>query len=135
LAGVAEPASYTWTFSSSPAAVGSMLAYAGVSSSSPIQTSAAQVAASKLITAPAVTTSVSGSMLVGFFGIARQATISQPAGMGELTEITSPGTVTYPVAGESAEELRSSAGDTAPRVATSTVSGPNIGQVLVLNPA
>ena len=130
-----EPSAYTWSFSTQPAAVGSMLAYSGVAPGSPIQTSGATIASSKLITAPSVVVSVPNSVLVGFFGVARLGTIVEPAGMAELTEVASPTTVTYPVTGESAGELRALTGDTGARVATSSSSGPNIGQVIVLNPA
>ncbi|MGH3507107.1 MAG: hypothetical protein ACRDO2_07875 [Nocardioidaceae bacterium] len=130
-----EPSEYTWTFSTRPAAVGSMLTYSGVSSSGPIQTSDAATASSKLITAPSVTTSAPYAMLVGFFGVARLSTIAEPPSMTELTEVAAPPTVSYPVTGESAGELRTVVGNTGTRVATSSISGPNIGQIVVLNPA
>jgi hypothetical protein len=136
LADATEPGSYTWTFSAKPAAVGSMFAYAGVSTTSPIQTSAGQITAKdKSITAPTVTTTAPGSMLVDVFGVARLATITNPTGMPELTQIASPSGTTYPMTAESAGELGAGTGSTGARIATSSVSGPNIGQAVVLNPA
>ena len=67
------------------------------------------------------------------FGIAKTSPILGPIGMQELSEVSSPSSLDYPVTGESAQELRSVAGPTGARVATSTLSGPNIGQAIVLN--
>lgn len=50
----------------------------------------------------------------------------------ERTETTSPSTVTYPVTGSTADRAQAAAGATGDLVATSTVSGPNIGHSLVL---
>ena len=128
-----EPTSYTWNLSLSRGAVGTMLAYSGVSSGTPIATSAAQVASSKSITSPSVTIGSPGAMLVGFYAIAKLSTITQPGGMTELTEVASPTTVAYPVTDESSHEVRGVVGPSGVRVATSTQSGPNIGQAIVLN--
>ena len=128
-----EPTSYTWNLSLARGAVGTMLAYSGVSASTPVATSAAQVASSKSITSPSVTIGSPGAMLVGFYAIAKLSTIAEPSGMSELTEVGSPSTVDYPVTNESSHEVRGVAGPSGVRVASSTQSGPNIGQVIVLN--
>ncbi len=135
-AGSSEPASYVWQFSAKPAAVGTMLAYSGVSSGSPVQASGALSSSSgKTITAPTVTTTAPGSLLVAAFTTARFATLTSPTGMTEAAAVISSNTVKWPASSEVSTETRSTAGATGPRVATSTMSGPSIGQSIVLNPA
>ncbi|MGH8894603.1 MAG: hypothetical protein ACRDWY_15060 [Actinomycetes bacterium] len=135
VATVGEPGSYTWTFGARPAAVGSLLVFAGASSSGPVEDSGGQVTAkSASITAPSVSASA-GSFVIGLVGVARSATITQPTGTSELTEVTSPSGVTYPITGETAGRTQSSGGPTGALVAQATVSGPNIGHVVVLRSA
>lgn len=131
-AGPAEPATFTWSFGARPAAVGSVLAYAGVSSTDPVEDSGGLVTAkSTAVTAPSVSASA-GAAVVALFGVARSTSISPPGGTMERTETTSPSTVTYPVTGSTADRAQAAAGATGDLVATSTVSGPNIGHSLVL---
>jgi hypothetical protein len=136
LAAAAEAANYTWRFSAKPSAVGSMLSWAGVSGSSPIDAAAAQVTEkSTSVTAPSVTTTSLGTVVVGLYGVARAATLDNPAGAAELTEVTSPAGAAFPMTGESSSEVSAVAGPTGPRVARSSVAGPNIGQLVALRPA
>ena len=127
-----DPASWTWTFGAKPAAVGEILAFAGVSTSDPVASSAGQVnASSTAVTAPSVTAQT-GDAVVGLFGIARSVTVTPPSGSTEAAEVTSPSGVTYPMTGEAAERLATTAGSTGPLVATSSLSGPSIGHSVVL---
>ncbi len=131
-----EPPSYVWQFSAKPGAVGTMLAYSGVSASGPIQVSNGQSSSTgKTITAPSVTTTAADSLLVAVFTTARFATLTSPAGMSEVAAVVSPGTVKWPASSEVSAEPRPSSGPTGARDASSTMSGPSIAQSIVLNPA
>jgi hypothetical protein len=136
VAGAAEPAGYTWTFSAKPAAVGTVLDYAGVSTSAPVQASGATVTTTNSLSigAPSVTTTTPNSLLLGLFGLARAGTITPPSGMAERTDVTSPAGLAFQSTGETADQLQAAAGPTGARVATSSFSGPSVGQSVVLNP-
>jgi hypothetical protein len=127
-----DPTGWTWTFGAKPAAVGEILAYAGVSTSDPVRSSAGEVnASSTAVTAPSVTAQA-GDAVVGLFGVARSASVAPPPGSTEVAEVTSPAGVTYPMTGEAAQVLATTAGSTGPLVATSSASGPGIGHSIVL---
>ena len=80
LVGANPPASYTWSFSVSSTASGVVLAYSGVDQAQPVETSSSQANASgAAIAAPSVDGSA-GSMLIGFFGTATNATFTPPTG-------------------------------------------------------
>ena len=127
-----DPASWTWSFSAKPAAVGTILAYSGVSTSAPVASSGGLAATSTAVTAPAATTQTAGDLVVGLFGVARTAAVAPPAGLTEVAEVTSPAGLTYPMTAEAAHVTPAAPGSTAALVATSTVSGPNVGQTIVL---
>ena len=130
-----EPAGYTFGFSSSAGATALVSAYSGVSTTAPIDThSGSANAASAQITAPAVTTTVPGTRLVGLFAIASSTSITPPSGMTERAEATA-ATSTYKITGETADTALSSAGSTGPRVATASRSTKNIGQLIALRPS
>jgi hypothetical protein len=63
-----EPASYTFTWNTSDEAVGAMLAYRGVNTSSPIQTWGWSSGSSNAPTAPSVTTTSANTTVVRLFG-------------------------------------------------------------------
>ena len=131
-----EPGALTFSFSAKPAAVGSMLAYSGVSGSTPVSASAGQATSSgHAITAPSVNAAQSGSMLVTLFSTVRRVALTNPPAMSELTEVASPAGVTYPVTGEAAGQLLSSVGATGTRVATSSNTGSSLGTSILLAPA
>ena len=130
-----EPTAHTWRFGAKPAAVGSILAYSGASTTSPVEATAAQVTAKATsITAPSVTASA-GSAVVGLFGIARIGTVTPPPGTAERAEVSSPPTVAYPMTGEVSDRTQSASGATGALVAEASTIGPNIGQVVVLRGA
>ena len=136
VAGSSEPASYTWTFERRPPAVGSILAYSGVSTPDPIEASSGQAnPRSSMVTAPSVTTQSPGAFVVGLFAVNKDAEISPPTGMTERSEVSSPGTEQYPVTGETADVEQATAGASGDKVATSTVNAPSIGQLVALRPA
>ena len=78
-----DPASDTFTISSSGRAAVAMLAYRGVDSLNPIAAQGGQAnASSKNVVAPSISPAVADTMLVGFFGSSRaNLTISAPASM------------------------------------------------------
>jgi len=136
VAGGAEPATYTWAFDRRPPAVGSILAYSGVSTSDPIEASSGQVnPASRSVTAPSVTTSSPGALVVGLFAVNKGATFTAPVGMAERSDVSSPGTVAYPVTGGTADVVRATAGASGAKVATSSATGQSVGQLIALRPA
>jgi len=129
----AEPAQWTWTFGAKPAAVASILAYSGVATSGPVESVDGTVTTkSTAITAPSVTTTSAGDMVVGLFGVARAAAITPPPQMTERTQVASPAGVTYPMTAETADVLEASPVTTPAFLATASVSGPNIGHTVVL---
>jgi hypothetical protein len=63
-AGESEPASYTWTFSTSSRMVGGITTFSGVDTEFPIHAHDAVLTAATSVTAPSVTTTVPGCMLI-----------------------------------------------------------------------
>ena len=137
VAGGGEPSSYTWTFGGKTGVAGAMLAYSGVDTTNPIDAHSGQAGTTKSvsITAPSVTATVSGDMLVGLFGIHAQHTIAPAASMVERTDIAQVKGGGQKVTSETADALLSTAGATGARVATADSSGYGIGQLIALKPA
>jgi len=134
VAGAGEPAA-TFTLSSSQAAAGGILAYAGVNTASPIDASGGSInGSSSSIAAPSITTTVAGDEIVGLFGIGSNTTIAPPADMTEHGEAVS-NAGTYKVDSESADVVAAAAGATGPRTATAAASAASIGQLIALRPA
>lgn len=135
LATASEPVSYTWGFNKPRNAVGTILAYDGVSATSPIQASSGQVnAASRSMTAPSLSTTTPGAVMVGLFGLAKRATVTPATGMTERSEVVSPTTVSAAATGETADRVQAQPGATGPQVATASSGGVNIGQLVALTP-
>jgi hypothetical protein len=126
-----EPSSYRWGFNQNRAASGSILAYTGVSTATPVETFSGGTGSSATITAPSATTTSNGAMVVGAFSIANGATVTPPAGMTERGEVAS----STKIRTEVADGLQRTAGPTGARSATATSSGANVGQLLVLHPS
>lgn len=130
----AEPASYTFTLSSSGRAVGIIAAYRGVDTANPIDVAGGQANSSaSTITAPSVTASVSGGTLVALFSIATGTTISAPAGMNLRGSDTSG--AASGIAMGLADQYLAASGATGTRGASAGSSAVNVGQLLVLRPA
>jgi hypothetical protein len=131
-----EPSSYGWTFSTRTSSVAAaVLAYEGVDPLAPVDASNGQPnPTSSSITAPSLTSSAPDAMLVGVFGMASNATITEPEGMTERTEVLQSAGPDKLVL-SSAEQLHASATATGPRTATTTPkTGVSIGQLLALRP-
>jgi hypothetical protein len=132
--GPSEPASYTWSLSSSQAAAGGIIAYAGVSTVTPVDVHGGQInAASTSVTAPSITTTRPGGQLVGFFGTAGNTAFTAPAGMAERGDVVS-NAGTYKVTLEGADQALSTTGATGTRVARAGTSTANVGQLIALAP-
>jgi hypothetical protein len=135
IAGAAEPASYTFTLSAARGAAGGIVAYAGVDGANPIEASSGAVAAASSVTAPAVTTTGTGRMIVGLFGVAPDRTVTPPAGMTERHEATATSTPGQKVTTESADVVQAAAGSTGGKTAAfSGAAGRLVGQLVALRP-
>ena len=133
LAGANEPAGYSFAISAPKSAAGGILAYAGVNTANPIAAHAGRVnPASSSVTAPSLTTTAPGAMLVFFAGARPVATFTPPTGMQERWDRAAGGA--FPTSSEAADQLLASAGATGMRVATTTSSNTNIGQLVALRP-
>jgi hypothetical protein len=132
----AEPPAHTWTFSSSQAAAGGIVAYGGVSTNNPIDAHGGQTStATPAITAPSITTTVPNTMLLGLYCVVSAMTVAPPGGMAERWDIAS-NAGTFKITSEAADESQASAGATGTKVATAGVgTNPNIGQLIALRPA
>jgi hypothetical protein len=135
VAGATVPASWRFGLSSRSVVAGAIAAYSGVNTATPVDvTGARKNASSTSIVAPSVTSTVPGSMLVGAFGIATNATMTPPATMTERADIKT-GRGPKKVALELADETLDAPGATGQRVATASAAAVNIGTVIVLRPA
>jgi hypothetical protein len=136
VATASEPASYTWVLSNAQAASGGIIAYSGVNTSNPIDVSSAAISSvtGTAATAPSITTTVNGAMVIGFFGAARNSPINPPSGMTERFDAVSNGG-TYPQATEGADLLQATAGATGDKTATWTGTSHWIGQQVALRPS
>ena len=136
LAGGAEPASYTWSFSLAATAVGTIAAYSGVDTANPVVAHAGQANNSATaMTAPSLTLALPNTWLVGFYGIVGKITISPPAGMTERVEIVSPTGVSSKLTATLDDQSNPASGATGTRVATAASAAHNIGQLIALRPA
>ncbi len=130
-----EPASYAFTLNTKAVVAGAIAAYEGVDTDSPVDAAGARkTTSSASITAPSVTTIAPNSVLVGAFGIARDASIAPAGTMTERAEIST-GAATKKVAVELSDETVTAVGPTGERVATASAAAANIGAVVVLHPA
>ncbi|MBS0307637.1 MAG: hypothetical protein JSS58_01585, partial [Proteobacteria bacterium] len=134
-----ETTPYTWSFTSNRAA-GDMIVYRGVDTSTPINASGGQAnASSTSVTAPSITTTVTGTTLVGFFSTTNGGTsITAPCSPlpcmnGRYANQTGAGP--NGVAIEISDATQAAAGATGSRTGTATVAADNIGQLVALKPA
>lgn len=116
-----EPASYTWTFTGAThtGAVGGIASFSGVDTATPIDSEAGQAtAADTNHTAPDVTTTVTGGMLVTIHEFSSAVTWTSPGGMTEAVDVASlPTPDTLGLSMEMNYEQRSATGATGTRTA------------------
>ena len=87
IAGASEPASYSWTFSSSTGSAGGIMSFYNVNTTNPISTSNGTSTSSSLNhTAPTTYVSVSNTMIVTAHSFASSANWSSPVGMTEAVD-------------------------------------------------
>ncbi|HEY8179523.1 MAG TPA: Ig-like domain-containing protein, partial [Candidatus Limnocylindria bacterium] len=135
VAGGAEPASYTWSFSAAGTAVGTIAAYSGVDTAQPVAGHGGQVNTGTAIVAASLTTSVPNTRLVGFFGIVGKPTVSPPPTMIERQEIVTAKGTSSRLTMELSDQTLASTGASGTRTATASSSAANIGQLIALRPA
>ncbi len=135
VAGGSEPASYTWTFSTSQKASGGILAYSGVDNLNPINAHSGATGSGMAMTAPGVITTVNDATIVGFFGIARSTGITPPTGMIERYEMPgSGGAAETRTTSEAADVVQATAGLTGNKTATAAQGADWIAQLVALRP-
>jgi Family of unknown function (DUF6701) len=139
VATASEPASYTWTFSGGThtGAVGGILSYSGVDTTSPIDVSGGNTTASSTShTANSVTTTVANAMLISTHSYSSAQNWTPPAGMTERVDVFS--TVAPSgggIAMEMNDELLTAVGATGSRTAVAAASADTgVGQMLALTP-
>ena len=85
VAGASEPAGYDWSLSSASSATGAVLDFKNVDRTTPIDAhSGAFMPSTRFPTAPSITTTVPGDIVVGFFAMSASKRISPPS---EMTEV------------------------------------------------
>ncbi len=83
-----EPASWSWTLSTSTGHVGSCACVTDVDQSNPLNISGGQLNASSVnVVAPSITTTVANTLGVGFFATTVSATFTAPGGMTEFDDL------------------------------------------------
>jgi hypothetical protein len=140
VAGSSESTLYTWKLSTSTfrRIAGGITTYSGVDLTTPIEAAGTSVnsTASTTVTAPSITTTVPGALLVHLAAINAEGTLSPPAGMTERWEATSPSSADSRDALASASDTtQAAAGATGATAATASLPGPSIGTVVALRPA
>jgi hypothetical protein len=134
VAGGSEPSSYQWTFPANHTAAGGIVAYTGVDTVTPIQASTGQENGKSVnLTAPSATTTKPGTMVIGFFGVMKQTSVTRPGGMKERVDVASTNDTKNATA-EMAEQLFATPSNTGDKVATAAAAGTNSGQLIALNP-
>lgn len=120
-----EPANYAWALSSAHnGAAGGIVSYSGVDPLNPIDVSAGAATPSAAThTAPSVTTTVGGGMLVTVHAYASAAAWTPPAGMSERVDIASRANNAAGVALEMNELLLGVVGASGTRTATAAGGG------------
>jgi hypothetical protein len=113
-----EPASYAWALGTSRAAAGAISAYRGVNGTVPIDASATGTGASGNATAPVVTTSSAGDLVIAASGFATATTVTPDATTTERYDRSSSAGATA----EGADFVQSAAGTTASKTAVPVLS-------------
>ncbi len=120
--GASEAASYTWTLSSShTGAVSGIVTYSGVDTSAPIDVSAQATTPNDSVhTAPSVTTTQAGDMLITVHEYTTTRTWLPPTGMTERVDIATVSNTSSGVTLEMNELLLGAAGPTGTKTATAS---------------
>ncbi|MBT9488700.1 MAG: hypothetical protein IV093_14415 [Rubrivivax sp.] len=136
VAGSSEPGSYSWEFHDNGRAAGQIIAFRGVDTSNPINSSASQLnAASTGYTAPAVTTTAANSMLVALYAVpvgdsAMAAPGGSPVWSGAPAAMSTGGSGGISTA--AAFVLQATAGSSGNKVSSGNPSRQSVGALLAL---
>jgi streptogramin lyase len=134
--GSAEPSSYRWSFSVAHGASGGIVAYGGVDRQQPVDTSSGGATASAMrLTAPSLTTSVVGGMVVAAFGVGGARVITPASNLTERFHGGLSAVSGEKVTVAAADRTVPAAGQIGASSAGLDKSGSGIGQVVVLRPA
>jgi len=128
VAGAGEPASYSWTFSTSTGSAGGILSFSGVNTATPIDVENGQATpVAPTHSTPSVTTTVPNAMLVASFTYSSPLAWAPPAGMTEVVDI---------VGGNQSTEinyvLQAAAGATGAKTATPVAGQDDAGNTHIL---
>ncbi|MCA1832871.1 MAG: DNRLRE domain-containing protein [Actinobacteria bacterium] len=137
VAGSSEPTSYTWTLSVAKAAAGTVTAYTGVDTTSPIDVTSGHLdnTAATSITATGVTTTAGNDLVVGIFENTGAATFTPPAGMTERGEDQSNAAGQSHVDIETADISQTTAGATGDKIATGSAANTGAAELVALRAA
>jgi hypothetical protein len=139
VAGAAEPASYTWaSLGEERRMAGGITSYTGVDATHPINAHGALLYPDEnmTVTAPSVTASVTGTLLVHFAAVGSEGTMTPPPDMMERWEAGSPDRAPRRgVLVSSADTRLETAGPAGTRTARASRPGPAIGAAVTLRPA
>ena len=129
-----EPASYTWSFGGVRRAAGAIMRYQGTADSSPSAGAAGAFGIGATLTAPSATIQIAPErarsyMVVTFFGIAANATLSTPASMTQRYMQSNASPVPS-VMGSDVDQFE--AGATGTKTSTSSASGAWIAHTVAL---
>jgi len=134
IATATEPSSFTWSFSASMSAAGVIAAYQGADPTTPVDASSGQPnPASTSITAPALSTTVSGALLIGFFGTVGNPATTPPPGMIEQADVLQ-NAGKNKISLEAADTLLAATGSSGAQTATASQASANIGQLIAIRP-
>ena len=137
VATASEPESYTWALDQPARMAGGITTYTGVDGADPVDVhrSSLERRGRAAVTAPSVTTTLPGSLLVHVAASATDGTMTPPSAMTERWEAAAPDPGT---AGglllSSSDAPRPPAGPTGTRTATASEAGPSIGVAVALRP-
>ncbi|MDQ1500885.1 MAG: hypothetical protein QOI86_4225 [Actinomycetota bacterium] len=148
VAGSSEPATYTWNLTASAdgtptskAAAGTISAYSGVDSVTPLDATGGQVDPNSTlsIVAPSITTTAANDRVVGLFTIANASNIDPPSGSSAMTEIAEANSNVSGQAHvdiETADTTQATAGAAGTKTATgSGTAARTNGQLIALRPS
>ncbi|MEX0766501.1 MAG: PilX N-terminal domain-containing pilus assembly protein [bacterium] len=136
----AEPANYTWNFSSVRKASGGIMRFSNVDLAAPIDEELGQATTTTAtggVTALGITTTIPNTRLVGSFAVATGTTFTPPGGMAERYDSASTGGgAGSRTTSEGAEVAQAAAGPTGTRTADTPAAGgiAAIGHLLALRP-
>ena len=133
-AGGSEPASYVFTLSAARKVAGSISAYTGVDTTTPVEANAGanSATAATLLTAPSVTTVSNHRTIVAVYGLRSAASFTPGAGVTERADVSTSGAPS--VAVSVTDRNLAAAGSSGTTTATATVAGVSAVVTIALRP-